>query len=64
LQLFSKAAEGGRIPGRWREGGARHSVRAAVANPDAPIGSQRRAEDCAPYPRFGRTFVLRPGWAT
>jgi len=39
-----------RTPRRWRAGGARHSVRAAVANPDAPVGSRRRAEDCAPYP--------------
>jgi hypothetical protein len=30
---------------RWRKGGARHSVRAAVVNPDAPVGRQRRAAD-------------------
>jgi len=47
-----KAAEGRRTPGRWRGGGARHSVRAAVVNPDAPVGSRRRAGDCAPYRRF------------
>ena len=39
---------------RGRSGGARHSVRAAVANPDASIVIRRRAADCAPYPRFGR----------
>jgi hypothetical protein len=27
-------------------------VRAAVVNPNAPVASQRRAEDCAPYQRF------------
>jgi hypothetical protein len=47
-----KAAEGRRTPGRRREGRARHSVRAAVVNPDAPVGNRRRAGDCAPYRRF------------
>ena len=48
----AKAAAGRRTKKRGRAGGARHSVRAAVANPDVPVGRQRRAADCAPYPRF------------
>ena len=52
LRFDAKAAAGRRTPKRWREGGARHSVRAAVVNPDAPVGSRWRAGDCAPYRRF------------
>jgi hypothetical protein len=50
-----KAAEGRRTPGRRREGWARHSVRAAVVNPDVPVGNRRRAGDCAPYRRFAKS---------
>ena len=52
LSINSKAAEGRRTPKHWRAGGARHSVRAAVVNPNMPVGSRRRAGDCAPYRRF------------
>ena len=52
LQFYCRAAEDRRTPKRWRAGWARHSVRAAVVNPNAPVGRRRRAGDCAPYPRF------------
>ena len=46
-----KAVEGRRSPRRWREGRARHSVRAVVVNLNASVSKRRRAEDCPPYPR-------------
>jgi len=40
FSLWGKAAEGRRTPRRWREGGARHSVRAGVVNLNASVGKR------------------------
>jgi hypothetical protein len=57
--LWPRRPGAGARPPFARRGGARHSVRAVVVNPNALVGNQWRAEDCPPYcpPSFCRSRV-------
>lgn len=43
-----------------QHGRARHSVRAVVVNQNVLVGRRRRAEDCAPYLRSGKSHEQAP----